>query len=97
MSDAPVAIVFYPLNVGLTPAIVDWQARNPDWRRALDETITCPVCGIAINAIADFALLDWDAVRQEVRWYRDQHLRSACSDHFWPTDAYWAVVTSRAR
>jgi hypothetical protein len=97
LTEEPVGIVFYPENVALPAAIRDWQARNPDWRRPLDDAIMCPVCGIPIRAIADFALLDWDRVREEIRRYRDDYLRAACSDHFWPTEAYWAIVSSRAR
>lgn len=97
MTEEPVAIVFYPENVALPAAIREWQSRNPDWRRPLDDPITCPVCGISIRAIVDFALLDWDRVRAEVGRYRDQYLRAACSDHFWPTEAYWAIVASRSR
>jgi len=93
----PVAIVFFPESAVLMPAIREWQGRNPDWRRPLEDAITCPVCGITVRAIADFALLDWDSVREEVRHFRDEYLRSACSDHFWPTEEYWAMVTSRAR
>jgi hypothetical protein len=93
----PVAIVFYPESAGLTPAIRDWQARNPDWRRPLEDIIICPVCGIPVRAIADFALLDWDSVRQEIRRYREEYLRVACSEHYWPTEAYWAVQASRIR
>ncbi len=97
MTVEPVAIVFYPDNVAMIPAIRDWQARNPDWRRQLDDPITCPVCGITCRAVADFALLDWDTVRAEIRRYRDEYLRAACSDHYLPDEAYWAVVESRAR
>jgi len=93
----PVAIVFFPESPGITPAIQDWQARNPDWRRLLDEVIICPVCGIAVRAIADYALLDQAGVRTEVRRFKEEHLRAACSDHFWPTEEYWAVMASRTR
>jgi hypothetical protein len=93
----PVAIVFYPESPGVTPAIEEWQARNTDWRRPLGAVIICPVCGIPIRAIADYALLDEDGVQEAIRHYRDEHLRAACSDHFWPSEEYWAVVSSRTR
>jgi hypothetical protein len=93
----PVAIVFYPESPGITPAIQEWQARNPDWRRSLDAVIICPVCGIAVRAIADFALLDHADVQEEIRRYRDEYLRAACSDHHLPTEEYWAMETSRTR
>ena len=93
----PVAIVYYPESPGITPAIQDWQARNPDWRRPLDAVIICPVCGIAVRAIADFALLDHVGVQAEIRHYREEYLRAACSEHFWPTEEYWAVLASRTR
>ena len=97
MPNEPVAIVFYPENAGTLPAIREWQRRNPDWRLPLEAPIVCPVCGIAVRAIADMALLDGDAVRIAIVHYRDVHLRAACSDHFWPTEEYWALVESRAR
>jgi hypothetical protein len=93
----PVAIVFFPESPGASAAILNWQARNPGWRVLLDQVIECPVCGIRILAIADTALLDPEGVRTAVRDYRDEHLRSACSDHYLPTDEYWAVVESRTR
>jgi hypothetical protein len=93
----PVAIVFFPESPGITAAIRDWQARNPDWRRALDEVIVCPVCGIPVRAIADYALLDRAGIQAEIRRYRDQHLRAACSEHLWPSEEYWAMVESRKR
>jgi hypothetical protein len=93
----PVAIVFYPESEGLIPAIREWQARNPEWRRPLEEVIICPVCGLAARAIADFALLDGQELRAEITRYRDVYLRAACSDHFWPTEEYWALIESRTR
>lgn len=93
----PVAIVYYPESPGITAAIQEWQARNPDWRRSLDAVIICPVCGIAVRAIADFALLDHSSLQAEIRRYREEYLRAACSDHFWPTEEYWAVLASRTR
>jgi hypothetical protein len=93
----PVAIVFFPEGPGLLPAIRDWQARNPDWRLPLEDVIVCPVCGIPIRAIADFALLDRAGVQSEIRRYRDHYLRAACSNHFYPTEEYWAMVESRLR
>jgi hypothetical protein len=92
-----VAMVFYPESAGLLPAVLEWQARNPDWRLPLDTEIICPVCGIAVRAIADCALLDPAAIEAEIAQYRDVHLRSACSDHFRPTEEEWAVMASRAR
>jgi len=92
-----VAIVFYPESAGLPAPVREWQARNPDWRVPLAEPIICPVCGIAVRAIADCALLDPGAIQAEIAAYRDTHLRSACSDHFWPTEEQWAVMQSRAR
>ena len=97
MINDAVAIVFFPESAGVRPAIREWQNRNPDWRQPLNDVIVCPVCGIAVRAIADLALLDPAAVRGEVARYRDVHLRTACSDHFWPTEEYWAVVESRTR
>jgi hypothetical protein len=93
----PVAIVFFPESPGPIPAILDWQARNPDWRLSLDEVIVCPVCGLRVLAIADTALLSPVGVRDAVRDYREEHLRSACSDHYWPTVEQWAVLMSRSR
>lgn len=93
----PVAIVFFPESPGITSSIRRWQARNPDWRRLLPDVVACPVCGLPVRAIADFALLDDEAVRAEVAWYRDTHLRAACSAHAWPPDEYWDVVESRTR
>lgn len=93
----PVAIVFFPESPGATPAIRNWQARNPGWRVLLDQVIECPVCGIHALAIADTALLDPEGIRAAVRDYREEHLRSACSDHYLPTVEYWAVVESRQR
>jgi hypothetical protein len=92
-----VAIVFYPESPGITPAIEEWQARNPDWRRPLDTVIICPVCGIPIRAIVDYALLDHEGVQEEIARYRDEHLRAACSDHWLPREEYWAMVSSRSR
>jgi hypothetical protein len=93
----PVAIAFYPENAAVPAAIQHWQQRNPDWRQALDDVIVCPVCGITVRAIADFALLDADGVRREIVRFRDEYLRAACSDHFWPTEEYWAVRESQVR
>lgn len=93
----PVAIVFFPESPGMTPAIRDWQARNPEWRVLLDELIVCPVCGLSARAVVDTALLDRDGTREAVRHYREVHLRSACSDHYFPAEEYWAVVASRSR
>jgi hypothetical protein len=81
----------------MTPAIRDWRDRNPDWRVVLDDVIVCPVCGITVRAIADTALLDAEGIRTAVQRYREVHLRAACSDHFWPTEEYWAMVDSRDR
>jgi len=92
-----VAIVFYPENAGNPPAIREWRGRNPDWRVPLGEAIVCPVCGITVRAVADLALLDTAAIQAAIAHYRDVHLRSACSDHFWPTEEHWALVASRAR
>lgn len=94
--DRPVAIVFFPESPGITPAIRDWQSRNPEWRQLLDDVIYCPVCGIPVRAIADLALLDDAEIRVEIEHYRDRHLRAACSDHAWPTREHWAVLQSRA-
>jgi hypothetical protein len=91
----PIAIVFFPENVPTPPAIQQWQARNPDWRRPVDDVIICPVCGIAVRAIADYALLDADDVRRDVTRFRDEHLRAACSDHYFPRQEDWAVLESR--
>jgi hypothetical protein len=93
----PVAIVFFPENAGLPSAIQHWQSRNPDWRKPVDEVIVCPVCGIAVRAIADYALLDADGIRRDIARFRDEHLRATCSDHYLPTEEYWAVVESRER
>jgi hypothetical protein len=93
----PVAIVFFPENAGVPGAVVGWQRRNPDWRRPLDEVVVCPVCGINVRAIADFALLDAEGIRREVLRFRDEVLRAACSDHYWPTEEYWTRVESQAR
>ena len=93
----PVAIVFYPDGNGTPSAIESWRQRNPDWRKPLDEVIVCPVCGITVRAIADYALLDAEGVKAEVARYRDEYLRAACSDHFLPVEEYWAVVESRAQ
>jgi len=95
--ERPVAIVFFPESGGITPEIREWQARNPDGRRLLDEVITCPVCGIPVRAIADFALLDDAGIRAAVDEYRDQHLRAACSDHAWPTRERLALINGRSR
>jgi hypothetical protein len=92
-----VAIVFFPESPGMTPAIRDWLARNPDWRVVLDEVIVCPVCGIEVRAVVDTALLDREGMREAVRHYREVHLRAACSDHYWPTEEHWAVAASRTR
>ena len=93
----PLAIVFFPEGEPVPDAVLDWQSRNPDWRRAVDRSIICPVCGLGVRAIADFALLDDAAIREAVRDYRERHLRRACSDHYLPTEEYWAVVKSGAR
>lgn len=93
---APVAIVFYPEAEGPLPAIRAWQARNPAWRQAVPEPIVCPVCGIAARAIADLALLDATELRAALAQYRDVHLRTACSDHYWPTEEQWAVLESQS-
>ena len=92
-----VSIVFFPEGPELKPAIREWQARNPEWRVLLEEVIVCPVCGLPIRAIADTALLDTGDVRGAIRRFREEHLRVACSDHFWPTEEYWAMVESRGR
>ncbi len=97
MLSETVAIVFFPESPGTIPAIEEWQARNPDWRRLLDTVIVCPVCGIQIRAIADFALLDQEGIQEAIRRYRDEHLRAACSDHYLPREEYWAMVSSRSR
>lgn len=86
-----VAIVFYQESTGATPAMRAWQERNSAWRRPLDEVIICPVCGLPIRAIADMALLDGASVQDEIRRYRLEYLRAACSDHAWPPEEYWAV------
>lgn len=93
----PVAIVFFPENPGATPAIEAWRERNAAWRHLLDQVIICPVCGVRIRAIADFALLDPETMREEIRRYQDQYLRAACSEHYYPTEQYWALVSSRDR
>lgn len=93
----PVSIVFFPESPGITPAIRRWRERNPEWRRPLDEVIVCPVCGISVRAIADYALLDERGVRAQIAWYRDVHLRASCSAHSWPTEEHWAVQESRSR
>lgn len=93
----PVAIVFYPENAGPLPAMTAWQRHNPDWRTPLAEAIVCPVCGIAVRAIADLALLDPAQVRAEISRYRDIHLRTTCSEHFCPTEEEWAVMGVWAR
>lgn len=93
----PVDIVFFPESPGMTPPIRDWQGRNPAWRVVMDDVIICPVCGIAVRAVVDTALLDREGVNDAVRHYREVHLRAACSDHYWPTEEYWAVVASRTR
>jgi len=90
-----VQIVFFPESPGAIPPILKWQARNPDWRVLLDEVIVCPVCGLRVRAIADTALLDDQQIREAVRHFRDEHLRSACSDHYLPTEEQWAVIESR--
>ena len=77
---SPVAIVFYPESPGIIPAISEWQARNPEWRRPLEAVIICPVCGIPVRAVADFALLDHDGIQEEIRRYRDDPLRTACPE-----------------
>jgi hypothetical protein len=92
-----VAIVFFPEGAPIKPAIREWQSRNPFWRVMLDEAIVCPVCGLRVRAIADTALLDQLAIREAVRQYREEHLRAACSDHYWPTEEHWAVVESQSR
>ena len=93
----PVAIVFFPETPGMTPAIREWQARNPDWRVLLAEVIVCPVGGLPGRALADTALLDPAAIREAIRAYREEHLRAACSDHYWPREEHWAVIESQGR
>ena len=93
----PVAIVFFPESPGSTPAIEAWQARNRAWRHLLDQVIVCPVCGITIRAIADFALLDQEGIQAEIRRYQQEYLRAACSEHSLPTEQYWAVSGGRTR
>jgi uncharacterized protein with PIN domain len=92
-----VSIVFFPDGQPIKLAIREWQARNPGWRVMLDDVIVCPVCGLPVRAIADTALMDPDAVREAVREYREEHLRAACSDHYWPTEEHWARVESGGR
>jgi hypothetical protein len=92
----PVAIVFFPESAGLPTAVSHWQSRNPDWRRMVDGVIVCPVCGLPVRAMADYALLDAEEVAREIERYRDEHLRSACSDHWLPKEEYWAVLASRS-
>jgi hypothetical protein len=94
-STEPVAVVFFPESAGMPPFISEWQARNPDWRRLVPGVIVCPVCGLTVRAMADYALLEADEVNAEIERYRDQHLRGACSDHWLPKEEYWAVVASR--
>ena len=91
----PIAIVFYPEGGGVPPPVRSWQARNPDWRRPLDQVIVCPVCGISIRAMADFALVEPGAIDEEVARFRDEYLRAACSEHHWPTEEQWAVLESQ--
>ncbi len=93
----PVAIVFFPENPGATPEIEAWRERNADWRRLLDQVIICPVCGVTIRAIADYALLDAESIREEIRRYQEQYLRAACSDHYYPSEQYWAYAGRRNR
>lgn len=90
------AIVFFPESAGLPAAVSHWQSRNPDWRRMVEMVIVCPVCGLGVRAMADYALLGPDEVASEIEHYRDEHLRSACSDHWLPKEEYWAVVASRS-
>lgn len=92
-----VAIVFYPEKEGALPAMREWQRRNPDWRQPLPDVITCPVCGIAVRAIADLALLDPAQLREEIARFRDAHLRAACSEHHLPTEEEWAVMGAGMR
>ena len=91
------AIVFFPEGSPIKPAIREWQTRNAFWRVMLDEVIVCPVCGLTVRAIADTALLDPPAIREAVRRYREEYLRAACSDHYWPKEEHWAVVESQGR
>ncbi len=81
----------------MPPAIEAWCARNRDWRVLVDQVIVCPVCGIAVRVVADHALLSREEIMAEIARYRDEHLRTACSDHWLPTEEYWAVVESRTR
>jgi hypothetical protein len=92
--DEPIAIVFYPESPGLIPPIQRWQARNPEWRLPVEDVVTCPVCGLPVLAIADFALLGPEDVRRRLHEFRDRHLRAACSDHYLPTREEWAVIES---
>ena len=93
----PVAIVYLPEGVPVPAVIEAWRERNPDWRQLLPQGIECPVCGLGVRAIADLALLDEATIASEIRAYRETHLRSACSDHWWPTEEYWAYVESQSR
>ena len=93
----PVAIVFFPEHVGVPPPIQNWLLRNPDWRKPIEEVVVCPVCGLTVRAIADFALLDHAGIQREIVRFRDDYLRAACSDHYWPTEEYWALVESQVR
>lgn len=95
-SSEPVAVVFFPESAGMPHFISEWQARNPDWRRLVPGVIVCPVCGLTVRAMADYALLEAEEVNAEIERYRDQHLRGACSDHWLPKEEYWAVVASRS-
>jgi hypothetical protein len=95
--DELLEIVFLPEGVEVPAVIRAWQARNPDWRSALSQRIECPVCGLKVQAIADLALLGESDLAAAIRNYRDAHLRSACSDHWWPTEEYWAYIESRTR
>lgn len=90
-----VAIVFFQESTGLTPMQRAWQERNPAWRKPIDEVIICPVCGLPIRAVADVALLDADSIQDEIRRYRQDYLRAACSNHAWPPEEYWAVRPAR--
>ena len=90
-------IVFFPEGAELPAAILSWRSRNPDWRKPVEERIICPVCGLPVSAIADFALLDDAALRETLREFREAHLRTACSDHWWPSLEHWAYVESQSR
>ena len=52
------AVVFFPESAGMPHFISEWQARNPDWRRLVPGVIVCPVCGLTVRAMADYALVN---------------------------------------